>query len=110
MHFAQDMISPQEIRRPGPQELPKKEMDMAKMLVATMKEPWQPEAFKNDYLEKLQAILDAKVKAGGKSTSKRTAKPSGNVIDLMAALEQSLKAGAGKKKLSASKTGRKKAG
>jgi DNA end-binding protein Ku len=76
-----------------------------------MEESWQPEAFKNDYLEKLQAILDAKVKAGGKSTAKRTAKPSGNVIDLMAALEQSLKAGAGKRKPAGGKgTGRKKAG
>ncbi|HWB04302.1 MAG TPA: Ku protein [Verrucomicrobiales bacterium] len=97
MHFAEDMVEPTEIRRPGPQELPRKGMDMAKMLIATMEEPWQPEAFRNDYLDKLRGVIDAKVKAGGKTTIRKTAAPSANVIDLMAALQESLK-GAGKKK------------
>jgi DNA end-binding protein Ku len=114
MHFAEDMVEPAEIRRPGPQVLPKKEMDMAKMLVATMEEPWQPDAFRNDYLDKLRGVIDAKVKAGGKTTVRKTSAPSANVIDLMAALQESLK-GAGRKKPAGKATpakppGRKKAG
>jgi DNA end-binding protein Ku len=113
MHFAEDMVDPSEIRRPGPQSLPKKEMDMAKMLVATMEEPWNAEAHQNDYLAKMQSIIDSKVKTGGKSAKgKAPAKPATKVIDLMAALEESLKAGAGKKKshATAKPAGRKKAG
>jgi DNA end-binding protein Ku len=110
MHFAQDMVDVTEIRRPGPQSLPKKEMDMARMLVATMEEPWQPENFRNDYLEKLRGIIQAKVKAGGKPVKGRAAAPPAKVIDLMAALQESLKAGAGKKKPEAKTASRRKAG
>jgi DNA end-binding protein Ku len=114
MHFAEDMVDPCEIRRPGPQALPKKEMDMAKMLVATMEEPWNADAFKNDYLAKMQRIIDQKVKTGGKTVKGRApAAASTKVIDLMAALQESLKAGAGKKKSpagGAKPSGRRKAG
>jgi DNA end-binding protein Ku len=74
-------------------------MDMAKMLVATMEEPWEPGNYQDDYLNKLQAVIDAKVKAGGKSTKRPAAASGSNVVDLMEALQQSLKAGAGKKKV-----------
>jgi DNA end-binding protein Ku len=108
MHFAQELVDTTEIRRPGPQPLPKKEMDMAKMLVSTMEEPWSPETYENDYLNKLQRIIDAKVKAGGKSSTRQTATTSaGKVVDLMEALQQSLKAGGGKKKVSKPVTKRK---
>jgi DNA end-binding protein Ku len=109
MHFAQDMVDTSEIRTPGPQSLPKKEMDMAKMLVATMEEPWQPDAFRNEYLDKLRKVIDAKVKAGGKTVKSRSAPVSPNVIDLMAALKESLAKGPAKKK-TAKPVARKKAG
>ena len=81
---------------------------MAKMLVASMEESWQPEAFDNDYLNKLQEIIDAKVKSGGKSSRRSTQVSAGKVVDLIEALQQSLKAGGGKKKTAAK--GAKKAG
>jgi len=98
MHFADEIVGEDEIRKPTAAAPGKKEMDMAKSLISTMAEPWQPEAFKDQYTSELEKIIAEKVKAGGKGlpavkASQRVA----GVVDLMAALEQSL-ATAGKKK------------
>jgi DNA end-binding protein Ku len=71
-----------------------KELDLAKRLVDDMSEPWKPEQYHDTYREDLEAQIERRVKAGKTETvteaPKERAKGGAQVIDLMAALRQSL--------------------
>ena len=99
MHFADELVDVDEFRTPRGAAVGKKEMDMAKSLISSMSEAWDPDSYKDDYSGQLSKIIQEKVKAGGKPLPKLKSveKPS-NVIDLMAALKESLAAGSGTKK------------
>lgn len=99
MHFAEELVEVEEFRTPRGAAVGKKEMEMAKSLIASMTEKWNPAAYKDEYTGELTKVIAQKVKAGGKALPKLKSveKPS-NVIDLMSALKESLAAGGGKKK------------
>jgi DNA end-binding protein Ku len=106
MHFAEDLVNVEEFRAPKALHPAKKELEMARTLIGSMTDKWKPEAYRDDYTGALEKVIDEKVKAGGKPLPrvKGAAKPS-NVIDLMAALKQSLAGSQGKpKKRAAGKT------
>jgi len=96
MHFAEELVDVAEFRTPRGSAAGRKEMEMAKSLIGTMTEKWHPEAFKDEYTGQLTKIIEQKVKAGGKALPKvHAAKKPSNVIDLMAALKDSLAASGG---------------
>ena len=101
MHFAEDLVEVDEFRTPKSAHAAKKEMDMARSLITSMSEKWNPVAYKDEYTGALEKIIAQKVKAGGKALPivKGAARPA-NVINLMDALKQSL-AGTGKTKKAA---------
>lgn len=97
MHFASEIVDEGEVRKPNAPAAGKKELEMARMLINSMTEPWNPEAYVDEYTQRLEKVIADKVKAGGKSRPKAlpgTKAP--QVINLMEALTASLK-GAGKK-------------
>lgn len=72
-----------------------KELKMAMALVEGMSEDWQPEEYHDTYREDVLALVEKKVEANETKTitmpGKEKAAPSGgNVIDLVALLQQSL--------------------
>lgn len=98
MHFAEDMVSANEFKLPS-LTAGKKELEMAKSLIGSMAEKWKPETFRDDYSAKVMAIVEQKVKSGGKGKASRApGKSPGNVVDLMAALQESLKGSGMKRK------------
>ena len=99
MHFAEDLVDVDEFRTPKSAHAAKKEMDMARTLITSMSDKWDPAAYKDEYTGELEKVIREKVKAGGKALprAKTSAKPA-NVINLMEALKQSLAAGSGKAK------------
>ena len=110
MHFPEEVLEPAGLDLPRDEKLGKKELDMASTLVGTMSGKWNPADFHDEYREKLIALIEEKVKNGGKETPSVKAKPktATNVVDLVAVLQKSLaeskkKSGshaqAGKKKL-----------
>jgi DNA end-binding protein Ku len=99
MHFADEIVPDTEVRKPLA-ALGKKEMEMAKGLITQMAEPWQPDAFKDEYTGQVLKLIEQKVKAGGKLPPPQLQQKTAGVVDLMAALEKSL-ATAGKKKKAA---------
>src|SRR5687768_12047763 len=111
MHWPDEIVPSTEVRKPLA-ALGKKEVEMAKHLITSMAEPWNPEAFKDQYTGQLLKIIDQKVKAGGKLAPAKPQPKSAGVVDLMAALEQSLKSAGRKKpaKVTALKTKQRKAG
>jgi DNA end-binding protein Ku len=100
MHFADEIVDENEVRKPNAPAAGKKELEMARLLIENMSEQWNPQAYKDDYRQRLEAVIAEKVKAGGKTPTKAaTAAKSAQIINLMDALTASLKSvgGAGKK-------------
>jgi DNA end-binding protein Ku len=99
MHFTEEMEDPKSLNFPAESApVGKKELDLAKQLVGTLKGHFDPEEFKNDHHERLEEIIRAKVETEQGKAAKRgktAAKAGGGkVIDLMERLRQSLEKGA----------------
>jgi DNA end-binding protein Ku len=93
MHFAAELKDIEDFKQPRQAKIAKKEGDMAKALIDSMSEKWNPESYKDEYREALQEMIEDKVEHGGKSAPKkatRQKRPS-NVIDLVEVLQQSMR-------------------
>jgi DNA end-binding protein Ku len=78
-----------------------KELKMAEQLVTELEDDWQPDAFHDEFREKLEQVVQEKVKAGqGEHVMKplegEEVKTSADIIDLTELLRRSLRKGAGK--------------
>ncbi len=89
---------PDEIRSTGDLDLPEEEFDfkpaekaMAQQLVAAMTGEFQPENYKDEYREALLKIIEQKVE-GKEVIEPEPVEETGNLIDLMSALEASVSA------------------
>ena len=76
----------------------KAELDMAEKLIKGMEEPFEPEKYKDEFQEKLKALIADKI--AGKAVDKHKEEKPGKIIDLMEALKASVKT-TGEKKSSA---------
>lgn len=77
------------------------ELDMAQKLIMGMEEPFEPEKYKDEFQEKLKALISDKI-AGKEVVAPKDEKP-GKVIDLMEALKASVKTATEKKSSSSKK-------
>jgi DNA end-binding protein Ku len=101
MHFADELLEAEKLNVPKKLEVGKREKEMAEALVKSMSSRWDPEKYKDDYRDALMEVIEEKVESGGKEIEEKPKekKPSTKVIDLVAVLQESLKAQtAGKKK------------
>ena len=78
-----------------------KELKMAEQLVNELAGKWNPEEFHDEFREKLEQVVEAKVKAGKgehivKPIEGEEMKPEADIIDLTELLRRSLRKGAGK--------------
>ena len=85
------------------------EIDMARRLVQQMSGPWEPGAFKDTYREDLMRTIHDKIRkkqwhSPAVDEEELAPRPTAQVIDLMDALNKSLKAGGSRKRNSASPT------
>ncbi|HET7168495.1 MAG TPA: Ku protein [Candidatus Limnocylindrales bacterium] len=88
---------PDEIRSTDELDLPEEDFDfkpaelaMAKQLVSAMTAEFDPSQYKDEYREALETIIEAKVE-GRETVEVEAPEESGKLIDLMAALEASVK-------------------
>jgi DNA end-binding protein Ku len=89
---------------PKETELDQRELDMAKMLVDTMTADWAPEQYQDDFRGRLEELIDAK-RSGAIVSLEAPAPESAPVVDLLAALEASLRATRGQDAASSDATG-----
>lgn len=92
----QTMLWPDEVREPDfaiLDDIPEPsqaEVAMADMLIESMAGEFNPEDYEDDYRKAVEALVESKL-AGGKATTPPTAKEdAGTVVDLLAALQQSV--------------------
>ena len=112
LRWHDELLDPAEFALPesGKKVVSDKELDLAKRLVADMTEKWKPEQYHDTYREDLEAQIERRVKAG--NTEVVTEAPSekvkggAQVIDLMAALKQSLESKPAKRKSEGGDAGR----
>jgi DNA end-binding protein Ku len=96
MRFAAEVVPESDYRFPAADDIRPQELKMAKQLIDSLTETFEPEKYRDDYQANLKKIIQAKLK-GKKVNLKESAEPEATgVIDLMSRLEESLKA-SGKK-------------
>jgi DNA end-binding protein Ku len=86
MYYADEVRRPEKVEIKG--ELRKGELEMAKSLVENLSEPFDPEKYDDTYRKELLELLRAKAK-GQKLPEAGDDEP-GEVVDLMAALKESV--------------------
>ncbi|HET9457645.1 MAG TPA: Ku protein [Candidatus Limnocylindrales bacterium] len=89
---------PDEVRSTKELDLPDDELDfkpaelaMAKQLVSAMTGEFEPENYKDEYRDALMKVIEAKIE-GHEAVVPEPVEETGNLVDLMAALEASVKA------------------
>ena len=93
----QTMMWPDEIREADfgstdTAEAKPAEVKMAKMLVETLAGDFDPSEFEDDYREAVEAMVKAKIEGGEVKSTPAAKKSSGEVVDLLAALQRSVDA------------------
>ena len=81
-----------------------KEVDLARQLIENLGGPFKPEQFHDEYRANVERLIEQKQK-GEKPAAVRQPKPA-PVVDILQALQASLKQPAGKAKKPAKRTGR----
>jgi len=92
MHFADEIVASSTLELPASEKSAPNEMKVARMLIDTMTEAFDPEAFKDTYREQMLAMIEAR--AAGKEMPKEEAHAPkrDNVVNLMDVLQKSLEA------------------
>ena len=107
MHFAHEVLEPDELKTVTDKEVSPKELEMAKSLVAAMTTDWEPQKYKDQYQNALMEMIEEKVQHRAPKAAPAAPRPAGNVVDLLAVLQESLQKAA-KTKPSAQGAGRRK--
>jgi DNA end-binding protein Ku len=96
MRFADEVVSPNELEDVLPAKQPeigKREVEMAEQLIDSLTREFDPAAYRDEYREKLLALIERKAEGKDVLTAPSTgaAEPT-KAPDLMAALEESIAA------------------
>ena len=113
MHFANELIDIESFNLPKEAHPGKKEIQMAKALIESMSDEWNPEDYRDEYRKALEKVIEDKIQDGDKPAAvPKRAPRATNVIDLVSVLQKSLEETGGnarKKKASPGKQSKKKA-
>jgi DNA end-binding protein Ku len=89
MRFAHEIRSPKDLDLPSARHAwTEKEMKLARQLMETLSDTWDPKAFKDTYTDVLRQVIEAKVE--GKEIAAPEKPKRARVVDLMDALQKSL--------------------
>ena len=93
----QTMMWPDEIRQPDfgsvdTSDAKPAEVKMANMLVETLAGDFEPDEFEDDYRTAIEEMVRAKIEGGEVKRTPKSTKTSGEVVDLLAALQKSVNA------------------
>jgi DNA end-binding protein Ku len=91
MRFAHEIVPPSGLTLPGDAGLDRREVDLALQLVDTLAGEFDAEKYRDQYREALLGVIEQKLQ-GRTPATPATRKPPTKVVDLMQALEASLKA------------------
>ena len=90
MRFAHEIVDPKSLDLPDAIVPMGKEMDLARTLIDSMTDKFEPTKYKDDYYDKVLAVIQAKVEGVTPQAGAPAPKAPGKVVDLMEVLKQSL--------------------
>ncbi|MEY2574077.1 MAG: end-binding protein Ku [Verrucomicrobiota bacterium] len=90
MHFASEILTPEELNNGSATAITDKELKMAQSLVESMSTPWEPEKYRDEYRTAVMQMIEEK--AQHKEVTKKPAPAirTTNVVDLVKVLQESL--------------------
>jgi DNA end-binding protein Ku len=89
MRFAHEIVDPSTLQLPDASVPSGKEMDLARTLIDSMTDKFEPTKYRDDYHDKVLAVIQAKIQGVSLKPGQPAPKP-GKVVDLMEILKQSL--------------------
>ena len=98
MRFEEDLADISSFEFPARTEARGKEVDMAVQLVEHLAADWDPSKYKDEYQKNIMEVIDAKLRGEKIKVPATRPERTGNVVDLMARLQQSLEAAGGRAK------------
>ena len=98
MHFAHEVLEPESLRSAAEKEVAPKELEMAKALIDAMTTDWEPTKYKDLYQTAVMEMIEQKAQQREPSSPPVAPRIPGNVVDLVAVLQQSLQRATSTKK------------
>src|SRR3982075_532299 len=89
MHFASEVLTPEELNRPKT-ELNDKELKMANALIESMSSDWDPQKYRDEYRDAVMEMIEQKAKNKQLPAAPVAAPRSTNVVDLVKVLQESI--------------------
>jgi DNA end-binding protein Ku len=108
MRFESELVDPGELAFPDSEKVHVRpqEQQMAVQLIENLSQPFDPSKYKDEYTDRLRAIIKAKAKGKKIAVPNTAARESTDVVDLVSRLQESLAASAGGRKNGARKHAR----
>jgi DNA end-binding protein Ku len=90
MHFASEILAPEELKNGSATAITDKELKMAQSLVESMSTPWEPEKYRDEYRNALMEIIEQKAQHKEVAKKPEAKVRATNVVDLVKVLQESL--------------------
>jgi DNA end-binding protein Ku len=90
MHFASEILTPEELKNGSTTAISDKELKMAQTLIESMSVDWQPDKYKDEYRNAMMEIIEQKAQHKEIAKKPAPAMKTTNVVDLVKVLQESL--------------------
>src|SRR2546421_5178630 len=90
MHFASEILAPEELKNGSTTAITDKELKMAQSLVESMSVDWEPEKYRDEYRTAMMEIFEQKAQHKEIAKKPAPAVRTTNVVDLVKVLQESL--------------------
>jgi DNA end-binding protein Ku len=90
MHFASEILSPEELKNGSTTAITDKELKMAQSLVESMSVDWEPDKYRDEYRTAMMEVIEQKAQHKEVAKKPAPAMRTTNVVDLVKVLQESL--------------------
>ena len=90
MHFASEILTPEELKNGSATAISEKELKMAQSLVESMSVDWEPQKYRDEYRTAVMEIIEQKAQHKEIAKKPETKVRATNVVDLVKVLQESL--------------------
>ena len=90
MHFASEILSPEELKNGPVSAITEKELKMAQSLVESMSVAWEPDKYRDEYRNAVMEMIEQKAQHKEVADKPAPAVRATNVVDLVKVLQESL--------------------
>jgi DNA end-binding protein Ku len=90
MHFASEILTPEELKNPPLNAVTDKELKMAHALIESMSGAWEPQKYRDEYRDAVMELIEQKANKKEITPKVEVKARATNVVDLVKVLQESL--------------------